>query len=217
VGKNLLSKALVGLVVVLVGVAPASRVVAAPIVIDTTGGSIAITNSSTPTWEGMMQTFVAPEERLESWTFFLAPPDKDRNVHFFIREWNLQNGKPGAVLFQVMVPWNFNDGPQHTVLIQEDLKPGNIYAAVISLLGYKGPSVEFTEDLYSGGTGSWSQGPLNQIGDDSWVNFPEFDQRFVAVFSIDAAQIPEPGSLALIGLALLGLVRLRLVRRGRLH
>lgn len=211
-GKNLLSKALVGLVVLLVGVAPASRAVAAPIVIDTTGGGI---TQTTDQWEGMMQTFVAPGEVLESWTFFLAPPDKDRNVHFFIREWNLNNGKPGAVLFQDMVPWNLNDGPQHTVLIQENLKPGNIYAAVISLLGYNGPSVEFATNQYDAGFGSWSNAPAS---DDSWQQLNQvYDQRFVAVFSTGAAQIPEPPFMALLGLALLGLLRLRLVRRGRLH
>ena len=208
-GQNFLSKLVVGLLGVLVGVAPASRADAAPIVIDTTGGNVQITNG----WEGMMQTFVAPGEMLESWTFFLAPPDKDRQVHFFIREWNLQNGKPGAVLFQDMVPWNLNGGDQHTVVIHEDLTPGTIYAAVISLLGYKGPSVEFVTNQYDAGYGSWSNNPLN----DDWQAIPGLDQRFVAVFSVGAVQIPEPGSLALIGLALLGLGGRRFVRRGRLH
>jgi hypothetical protein len=212
VSRTLLSKLLAGVAAVLVtGVFHGGALAT---VIDTTKGD----HRPTERWSGMTQTFVVPaDDVLDEWTFFLAPRAGGGQVEFSIRDWSVPANRPvGPVRFSTLVDWN-PAGGSHTVLIGRALITGEIYGALIDLLGYTGQSVVFTDDLYSGGTGNWSGPPTGtKPPEGPWTSVASFDQRFIAVFD-GATPVPEPGSLALIGLALLGLVRLRLVRRGRLH
>jgi hypothetical protein len=175
-------------------IAAAAAVPAFATTIDTSAGP----DYTTGGWAGTAQTFTAPADNvLQDWTFFLAPRTADGSVQFSIYNWS-GAGPTGAALYSTTLAWGTAGGATGVSGIDLDLTAGNYYGAVIDLLGYLGSSVSYTDDLYAGGNGQWTTSPPAGPYDD----FPTLDHRFIAVFSGDKTEMPEPASLGLFGLAL---------------
>lgn len=177
----------------------------AAVVIDTSGGSGGGTTSG---WGGTAQTFTAPAESLlRDWTFFLAPRAGGGSVGFSIYDWS-GTAPVGPARFTSTLTWNPSGGATGVTGIDLALTPGNLYGAVIDLLGYTGESVEFAADVYAGGYGLWT----NSAPSGPYSPYTDLDHRFVAVFD-SGASVPAPGAIALLGLGFAAMAAAG--RRGR--
>lgn len=149
-------------------------------------------------WGATAQSFTVPvvDNVLSDWTFNLA--GSGTNYKFSIVQ--MTGGLPdiNQSLYTVTNPWSVGD--QNINGINLSLTSGTQYAAVIDFLGYAGSSVEFGPDTYAGGNGFW--GFTNSNG---WTNFSGLDHIFQASFVSGGNNVPEPASLALLGLGIAGI------------
>ncbi|MEY4751552.1 MAG: hypothetical protein RIQ60_3766 [Pseudomonadota bacterium] len=92
------------------------------------------------------------------------------------------------------------------------LSAGHTYAAEVNYLGATNGGVQFSGDVYAGGSASWAMSPPSgKIGD--YTNFAGYDTAFKLETSPSAGQtvsapVPEPESYAMLlaGLSVMGII-----------
>lgn len=172
------------------------------------------------------QSFVVPEEDmfLTIWGFEVAP-ETDGVLDFSLHTFDRTKRTPGDLIFSMSIPVTRAGG--HLVLVSvpvnRELTPGASYAVIYD----QGP-IRWVGWPYIGGNpysdGLLSLGSTVLEVQDAFSYFPGAGQRFEATFESslppvdpgtppvdpgDASSVPEPATLALVGLSLLGLAAAR--------
>ena len=155
-------------------------------------------------WVAIAQSFIAPSDNvLDNWKFALAPlPGGQHSVAFDIYAWSDLTGPVGSSLYSSVEAWPAGGGDVLVDNIALSLTPGNLYAGVVDLQGYSGPSVhyQFNQFSYTGGDASWLDGGTEwHFLNSGW------NTKFRAEF------VPEPSTLLILTLGAAGL----LIRRRR--
>lgn len=157
--------------------------------------------SVTDRWFRIAQSFTTPADNvLSDWKFALDPPVGQNTVSFEVFAWDDNVGPVGNALFSAVAAWPANGGDVLVENINLPLVTGELYGAVVDLLGYSGPSVhfQFNQNSYSDGDASWYRGGWRFLN-SGW------NTKFRATF------VPEPTSLLSLGLGVILLMR----RRGK--
>ena len=160
-----------------------------------------------PDWEGrssflwlkIAQSFTTPADNvLSDWKFALEPPGGQNSVSFEVFAWDNNVGPLGDALFSTVAAWPANGGDVLVENINLPLATGELYAAVVDLLGYDGRSVHWqtNQRSYSDGDASWFRGNW-QFLNSGW------NTKFRATF------VPEPASLLSLVLGAVVLMRRR--------
>jgi len=156
----------------------------------------------TELWEKVAQSFTVPtgDNVLDNYMFALDPPGGQHTITFGIFKWSDFSGPVGDALYSVQKNWPDVGGDVKVDNIGLALPEGALYAAIVDLEGYNGPSVHYqrNQDSYSDGDASWFRYSTWYYLDSGWNT--KFRARF----------IPTPGALAALGL--LGLFGTRMRR-----
>ncbi|MBX9698173.1 MAG: PEP-CTERM sorting domain-containing protein [Acetobacteraceae bacterium] len=160
------------------------------------------------------QVFLAPGGTLQSWTFSLDAANTG-GFKLVVADWNGSQAV-GPALYESAVMNGVPGGIQAYTFsgINLGLTAGDDYIAYITVAGVGSP-LGGSGVAGSSGDGGLGGGFrfLNSNGTDPltlnnpWSNWSVPNMTFTAEFG--EVQIPEPGSLALLGLALAGLVATR--------
>lgn len=157
------------------------------------------------------ETFQAPGGNLQDWTFYLNGGNAG-NGNFVIAAWD-GNKAVGPVLYQQ--GFSYTPGanvPMTFTGIDLGLTSGNSYVAYMTIAGVNSPysNVSTMGSQGDGGLGGHfaylnSQGVDPLTLQKQWDTFYIPNMQFSADFG-DAANVPEPASLAIFGLGIAGLI-----------
>jgi hypothetical protein len=151
--------------------------------------------SATRGWVGTAQTITTPANGvLADYRFQLAPRSFEGGppqVLFSVYAW--VGGPVGAALYTTSVDWPAGGGVVDITGINVSLTPGTQYGMTIDLQGYSGDSVFFNCNQDGYNPDNSDSGWWVQTAEGAWVNFPNYNHRFRAVYGVQQQQTYPPG------------------------
>jgi hypothetical protein len=149
--------------------------------------------SATRGWVGTAQTITTPANNvLADYRFQLAPREGAENqVRFSVYAWD--GGPVGDALYTTLVDWPVGGGVVDITGINVSLTPGTQYGMTIDLLSYSGDSVYFNCNQDGYNPDNTDSGWWVMTAEGAWVNFPNYNHRFRAVYGVQQQQTYPPG------------------------